>query len=156
MKRGSGVTHRVGRVLRTMGEEIIRRGGIEGTWIDVGAHHGETTLGYARHNPGLRIFAFEPNLSAAAKLMGRAANYFVIPMAIAEMDGHAEFHVNAFDAASSLLPFDETSLQSWIGGENLKVNSIATVPTIRLDTFLNYAGIRNVDYLKIDTQVRGL
>src|SRR5258708_29874274 len=141
-----------GRALRRAGTEILRKDGIEGTWIDVGAHHGETTLGYAQQNPRLRIFAFEPNLSAATKLMGRAPNYLVIPMAIAETDGHAEFNVNSFDAASSLLPFDKTSLQNWIGEENLKVASIATVPTIRLDTFMGLVAIRKVDYLKIDTQ----
>lgn len=152
MKRGSGVTHRVGRVLRRVGEEIVRRGGIEGTWIDVGAHFGETTLGYARHNPGLRIFAFEPNLSAAAKLMGRASNYVVIPMAVAETDGHAEFHVNAFDAASSLMKMDEDVRRSWAGGEVLREECVLTVPTIRLDTFMRLLEISRVDFLKIDTQ----
>jgi len=152
MKRGIRVAHRVGRVLRRMGEEIVRRSGIEGTWIDVGAHHGETTLGYARHNPGLRIFAFEPNLSAAAKLMGRAPNYVVIPMAIADTDGHAEFHINAFDAASSLLKMDENVRRSWTGGEALREESTITVPTIRLDTFMTLLGISTVDFLKIDTQ----
>ena len=119
---------------------------IRGTWIDVGAHHGEITLCHATQNPALRVFAFEPNLTAAAKLMGRASNYFVIPMAVAETDGIANFYCNEFDAASSLLPFNEESLKGWIGGESLKVNSIVTVPTIRLDTFMSFAKIESVDY----------
>jgi FkbM family methyltransferase len=141
-----------GRALRKMGSEILRRNGIEGTWIDVGAHGGEVTLWHARHNPGLRIYALEPNLRAAAKLMGRAPNYLVIPMAVAEKDGCADFYISTFDVASSLLPFNETALRSWIGGEGMKVDSVITVPTVRLDTFMDLTGIGTVDFLKIDAQ----
>jgi FkbM family methyltransferase len=139
-------------MLRSIGDEIARRGGIEGTWLDVGAHHGEKTLVYAIQNPGLKVYAFEPNLSAAAKLIGRAPNFFMTPMAVAEKDGFAEFHLNAYEGASSLLPFNEVALQSWIGGEVLKVKSVVNVPTIRLETFMSATGIQRVDYLKIDTQ----
>jgi len=125
---------------------------MQGIWIDVGAHHGETTLGYANHNPGLTIYAFEPNLRAAATLIGRAPNFIVIPMAVAETNGHAEFHINTFDAASSLLPMDEGSRRSWTGGDQLALKETITVPTLRLDTFLDFAKIARVDFLKIDTQ----
>jgi hypothetical protein len=43
-------------------------------------------------------------------------------------------------------------LKNWVGGETLQVEETITVPTMRLDTFLNRAGIAKVDYLKIDTQ----
>jgi FkbM family methyltransferase len=152
MKLVTGVTRRIGRVLCGVGGEILKRNGIQGTWIDVGAHHGETTLRHADLNPGLRIYALEPDLSAVAKLVGRAPNYFVIPLAVSEKDGSADFYVNAYDGASSLLPFNEVSLRSWIGGDLLKIASVVTVPTIRLDTFMRLMGIQSVDYLKIDTQ----
>jgi FkbM family methyltransferase len=141
-----------GRALRRAGTALLRRNGMSGVWIDVGAHHGETTLGYANHNPGLTIFAFEPNLRAAVSLIGRAPNYIVIPMAVAEIDGHADFHINAFDAASSLLPIDESTRRSWTGGEALRVESTVSVPTIRLDTFMRLAEIGRVEFLKIDAQ----
>jgi FkbM family methyltransferase len=141
-----------GRALRKAGTELLRRVSLEGVWIDVGAHLGETTLHHASRNPGLRIFAFEPNLRAAAGLMGRASNYVVIPMAVAEQDGHAEFHINRFDAASSLLPMSEEVRKTWVGGAALAVESMATVPTVRLDTFMGLVGIEKVDYLKIDAQ----
>ena len=140
------------RALRKVGNELLKRNGIQGTWLDVGAHHGETTIGYARHNPGLQIFAFEPNLRAAVKLMGHAPNYMVVPMAVAEHDGSAHFHVNAYDEASSLLPLNEEAVKSWVGVDNHKVNFTITVPTIRLDTFLDLLEIQTVDYLKVDTQ----
>ena len=141
-----------GRVLRKTGTAILRRGGLRGIWIDVGAHHGETTLGYANHNPGLTIYAFEPNLRAAATLIGRAPNFVVLPMAVAETDGCADFHINAFDAASSLLSMDENARRSWAGGEQLQPQKTVTVPTLRLDTFFDLAGIAHVDLLKIDAQ----
>jgi FkbM family methyltransferase len=73
-------------------------------------------------------------------------------MAVAESDGTAELHVNAFEAASSLLPLNEQALQSWIGGDALKVESKVPVPTVRLDTFMKLMRIEKDDFLKIDTQ----
>ncbi len=142
----------VGRTLCRGGTKLLRRSGLRGVWIDVGAHHGETTLWHARQNPSLRVYAVEPNLTAASKLMGRASNYFVLPMAIAEHDGLADLHLNSFDAASSLLPMDEAVRRAWVGGEILKEESVVTIPTVRLDTLMRVLGIGAVDFLKVDTQ----
>jgi FkbM family methyltransferase len=144
--------YQTGRVLRRAGNQLLGLTSLKGTWIDVGAHRGETTLGCANHNPRLTIYAFEPNLRAAAKIMGRAPNYVVIPMAVAEIDGTAQLHLNSHDAASSLLTMDEDARRSWKGGEALKEESIVGVPTIRLDTFMDRTGISCVDFLKIDAQ----
>ena len=121
-------------------------------WIDVGAHLGEKTFHIAAERPGVRVYAFEPNLEVASQLMGRLPNYVVLPMAVAETDGSADFYVNEFEAASSLLPFHPPGLAKWIGGEVLKIAQAIPVPTIRLETFLNRTGIREVSYLKIDAQ----
>lgn len=129
--------------LRSVGNEI---------WIDVGAHCGETTLQSALENPKLRVYALEPNLAVAAKLAGRSANFFVAPMAVSENNGIGTLYVNSCDVASSMLPMDDCARRDWTGGEDLNVNSVVTVPTIRLDTFMNLLGIARVDYLKIDTQ----
>jgi len=141
-----------GHALRRIGTELLQRGGIKGTWIDVGAHEGEVTLGYAEQNPGLKVYAFEPNLRAASSLFGRSPNYIVIPMAVAETDGSSQFHLNSLEGASSLLKMDEDARRSWKGGEVLCEESVVSVPTIRLDTFMGIAGIAHVDFLKIDTQ----
>jgi len=128
--------------------------GAQGTavWLDVGAHLGEKTYAAAEQNPNLRVYAFEPNLRVASRLMGRLLNYVVLPMAVAEQDGGASFYVNSLDVASSLLPFDPEGLKRWKGGDKLVVTDTAMVPTIRLDTFLNQVGIQTVAYLKIDAQ----
>jgi len=84
--------------------------------------------------------------------MGQASNYLVVPMAVAERDGFADFYLNEFDAASSLLPLNDEGVRSWEGAKVLKVASVVTVPTMRLDTFMDLAGIERVDFLKIDAQ----
>ena len=126
--------------------------GLAEIWIDVGAHLGEKTFAFAQQNPALRIYAFEPNLQLAAQRLGLLPNFVVVPMAVSEQDGCAEFYLNAFAAASSLLPFDSAGLVRWRGGEVLKVERKLVVPTIRLDTFLELMGIPEVRFLKIDAQ----
>jgi FkbM family methyltransferase len=135
-----------------MGEAVLTRQSLRGTWMDVGAHHGELTIGYARHNPALIIYAVEPNLRAAAQLMGKASNYRVIPFAISESDGAAEFHLNEFEMASSLLPLNEKAIKTWVGIDNHRVSSTVSVPTIRLDTLMEFLEISEIDFLKVDTQ----
>jgi FkbM family methyltransferase len=121
-------------------------------WIDVGAHEGETTFPFATVDPSLLVYAFEPNLHAASRIMGRLRNYVVLPIAIAERDGSAELQLNAYEQSSSLLPADEAGVKSWVTEQEFKVIGSVTVPTMRLDTFMDGAGIESVDYLKIDAQ----
>jgi FkbM family methyltransferase len=121
-------------------------------WLDVGAHEGETTFPYAAADPSLLVYAFEPNLHAASRIMGRLRNYVVLPIAVAERDGSAELQLNAYEQSSSLLPADRTGVEQWITEQEFKVIGSVTVPTMRLDTFMNQAGIETVDFLKIDAQ----
>jgi FkbM family methyltransferase len=142
----------IASALRRAETKILRQGSAKGVWIDVGAHLGETTLTQAMLNPSLIVYAFEPNLRPASSLFGREPNYIVIPMAVAETDGAAQFHINSSEQASSLLTMDENSRSSWKGGDVLREESVITVPTIRLDTFMDLLHITRVDFLKVDTQ----
>ncbi len=124
----------------------------QGVWIDVGAHLGETTFEKARKQPNLHVYAFEPNLELASQRFNQLPNYSMLPMAVGERDGFSVFHLNAFSAASSLLPLDEARHREWIGGELLQQQAEVLVPTTRLDSFLAASGVSHVDYLKIDAQ----
>ena len=121
-------------------------------WIDVGAHEGELTFPSAAADPSLLVYAFEPNLHAASRIMGCLRNYVVLPIAIAEQDGSATLQLNAYEQSSSLLPPDEDGVKHWISDAEFKVVGSMTVPTMRLDTFMNEAGIESVDYMKVDAQ----
>ena len=121
-------------------------------WIDVGAHLGESTLALARADPTIRVYAFEPNVKLAARLTGLLSNFIVIPMAVGRQNGFCEFHLNSYDGASSMLPFDPQGLSDWKGTVSLEVVQTITVPVIRLDTFMEQTGVKEVDFLKIDAQ----
>ena len=148
----SNPIHWTGRAFRRLGTEIMKRSSKGGVWVDVGTCRGETTLSHARHNPNLRVFAFEPNLRMVSKLVGGVPNFLVFPMAVAEQDGTATFYLNEFEMASSLLPLNDEAVQTWVGVENHKVERAVTVPTVRLDTFMGLVGLERIDFLKIDAQ----
>ena len=117
----------------------------------MGAHLGEGTLNAATHNPNLLVFAFEPNWVLARQIMGRSANFVVLPMAVSDSDGYADFFINASDGSSSLVRMAESGMRHW-EDFNYRVTSKIVVQTIRLDTFMNLVDLRTVDYLEIDAE----
>ena len=144
--------HSTGQLLERIGRRLRRHKQAKLVWFDVGAHLGEKTIYRAMANPNLTVYAFEPNLKLAAKRMGYLVNFIMLPFAIAETDGASDFNLNSFDSASSLLPFNREALSQWNGEQDLKIERVISVPTIRLDTFMNEVGIPSVDFLKIDAQ----
>ena len=121
-------------------------------WFDVGAHLGELTFDWARKNPDCVVYAFEPNIKAASRVIGRLPNFVVIPMAVSTRNGFETFYENAYEESSSLLPIDPEVRDFWVRGENLEVVNSYPVPSIRLDTFMETMGIPRVDFLKVDAQ----
>jgi len=121
-------------------------------WIDVGAHLGEKTFAEAQRDPSLTVYAFEPDLRLFFRRAGALPNWVGLPYAVGEQDGAAEFHLNRIPATNSLLPFHEPGRAAWNGGEQLVMERVVTVPVIRLDTFMEAAGIGEVEFLKIDAQ----
>lgn len=123
----------------------------ETVWVDVGAHLGQGTLEAAICNPSLLVFAFEPNWTVASRVMGRAANFVVLPMAVSDSDGYADFFVNSNEESSSLASMEESGLAHW-KDVDLTVSEKRVVPTIRLDTFMRLVGLKKIDYLKVDAE----
>jgi FkbM family methyltransferase len=152
MRSADDLVHFAGRGLRKAGRFLMDWRSLRGIWFDVGACRCDHTYGFALYNPSLRVFAFEPNMQLAAKMFGALPNIVVVPMAVSETDGCAEFNITAAPASSSLLTIDDANARQWIGGQGISVVNRTIVPTIRLDTFMNLAGIQTVDYLKIDAQ----
>ena len=121
-------------------------------WIDVGAYRGEASRQAALDNSSLVVHAFEPVPALFEELNRGPTNYHVYPMAVSDRDGTASFRINAFVAASSLLPLDEVARLAWTDGHLLVEEREIIVPTVRLDTFMDGAGITEVEFLKVDAQ----
>lgn len=137
--------------LKSRGLVSLSRSETSRVWIDVGAHLGEGTISEAVRDSNLLVFAFEPNWKLARQIMGRAANFVVLPMAVSDSDGFAEFFINAADGSSSLVKMEEAGIAHW-KHSHYAVESTSVVQTIRLDTFMRLANLRTVDYLKIDAE----
>jgi FkbM family methyltransferase len=152
MNPATELGHFAGRGLRKAGRFLIDWHSLSGIWFDVGVFRCDRTYSQALYNPSLCGFAFEPNLQLATKLFGALPNIVVVPMAVSEADGCVEFNITAAPAFSSLLAVDDANARQWVCGQGINVVSRTIVPTIRLDTFMNLAGIQTVDYLKIDAQ----
>jgi FkbM family methyltransferase len=130
---------------------VFNRQRVDAVWIDVGAHLGQGTLDAALRNPRLLVFAFEPNWALARQVMARAVNFVVLPMAVSDRDGIAEFFISSCNGSSSLVRMEESGLSHW-KELDLTVQSTALVPTIRLDTFMRLCDLARIDYLKVDAE----
>jgi len=122
-------------------------------WIDVGAHLGERTLKFAQEDISLTVYAFEPNMALVHKLASTVANFIVLPLAVTERNAYTDFNLTVKNACSSVLPIVAERAQSWTGmGGGLDIVRSIQVPSIRLDTFMTWAEIEKVEFLKIDAQ----
>ncbi len=123
------------------------------TWIDVGAHLGQSSFQAAKDDSSLTVYAFEPLLVQAAQIFAKLPNYVVVPMAVTGHDGFVTFNYNQkYEQASSILPMIPEGVAKWKDGEAFGNNFAVSVPCIRLDTFIKLVGIECVNFLKIDAQ----
>jgi FkbM family methyltransferase len=122
-------------------------------WIDVGANLGQSTLSAALENPRLLVFAFEPNWDLARQIMGRAANFVVLPIAASDKDGIANFFINAESGSHSLMRLNHQNVELWNkGAVDFSVSAEVPTPTIRIDTFMRLAKLERIDFLKVDAE----
>ena len=118
------------------------------TVIDVGAHTGMFALIAAAENPSLHVYAFEPAPPIFARLSANVranpqAKVTAIPAAASESDGTTKLYI-----PPGHLP-TESSLYSGFRSGAVPVD----VETMRLDSFVEKHGIRNVDFMKIDAEL---
>lgn len=122
-------------------------------WVDVGAGAALGAFEYARENPNVTVFAFEPNIQLTWPIFRLLPNFIVVPMAVAERNGFAKFYISASAPSSSLLPYNEKGVEICKAPNALhETVATVTVPTIRLDTFMGAMGIKKVHFLQVDAQ----
>gem|GEM_PF-1721157 len=125
--------------------------GVERVWIDVGAHHLETTrkgflaersVGMIGVEPIIGAFEHWPN---TARLIG-------LPIALSYERGEMDFHINVHELGSSLLetvPNKELPLADLAN----KTVEIRKVPVLRLeDVMERIPADLPIEYLKVDVQ----
>lgn len=136
--------------------------------MDIGACEGEESIRYARAFPRARVFAFEPLPSnqalVRANLSRHAADSRVelVPLALADTAGTAEFHVssgrpseafagedwNYGNKSSSLLPpATSQPMHGWI-----EFKEALTVRTETLARFCADRGLIRIDFIHLDVQ----
>jgi len=125
---------------------------IDTCMIDVGAHWGELSLPWALRHPDVPVFLFEPDPRAFGRLCFTLPNVHPFMAAISELDGFIPFYLCRVPGTSSPLRLNHVALDEWPGGENFaEVGRIWSL-SLRLDTFLDWMNIEQVQWLKVDTQ----
>ena len=116
-------------------------------WIDVGAHHLETTREQLE-NPDLALIAVEP-LEGAWQHWPDRTRLIALPVALSTERGWLDFHVNESDATSSLLK----TVPGNVVPEHTRTVETRKVPALRLEDVLERVpdGI-DIEYLKTDVQ----
>lgn len=116
-------------------------------WIDVGAHHLETTRTELRY-PDVAVIAIEP-LAEAWGTWPDSDRVIGLPVAIYLDRGVMDFHVNELDDTSSLLESGDTSAR----GSVTRTVEVRKVPVIRLEDVIAAIPARySVAYVKTDVQ----
>jgi FkbM family methyltransferase len=117
--------------------------------FDIGAHHGETALGYSAHFPSASIYSFEPSTDSYQVLAAAVAHNNIHPfrLALSDQVGKACLYVSQQNAANSLLqPITHS-------GQLIEPASAPQmVETTTLDQFCAQQNIQHIDILKMDVQ----
>ncbi len=130
--------------------EVVRTFIQPGSTIwDVGGNLGFFAFTSAVQSKGGEVTVFEPDLSLAGLLRKTAdanpdLNVSIFPFAVADQDGAAQFNIAERARSTNFLAAAQGSSQT--GG----ILRTITVPTIRLDTVLNW--LKAPDFVKIDVE----
>jgi FkbM family methyltransferase len=112
------------------------------TIVDLGSNIGGSVLYFACRYPTARIYGVEPDPGTFRKLQANVApleNVEVLPLAVGDRDGRAEFFPNPRTWASSLK-------RTFVTGPAI------TVQVRTLDTLLDEIGLHRVDLVKLDIE----
>jgi FkbM family methyltransferase len=117
------------------------------TIFDVGAHHGETAVEFARHNPGAAIYSFEPvteNFVYLAAATDRWSEVRCFQLAFGEKPGRVTIELQADSQTHSLRKPVDPDAPATRRTEEI------TVATI--DEFMKSERLERLSLLKIDSE----
>lgn len=122
------------------------------TVIDVGANMGQFTIAAVNIFKGVKIYAFEPLPNCAQKLRGLTSRFpdaEIHAMAIGNRTGSADFFVNAYGQASSLLRLNKKNCDQF---PNLKEIKTIRIDIETLDSFFKGRRMPKPVLMKVDVQ----
>ena len=114
--------------------------------FDVGAHHGESAIGYREKFPEALIYSFEPTPDSFAILVSDTAQDKRVrtwQLAFSDKPGKITFYCNRVCKTNSMLVGCCASTQ---------LNSVIELEATTLDLFCEKQQISQIDILKIDAQ----
>lgn len=120
--------------------------------LDVGANRGQFTLDVRTAVPNATVVAFEPLASEAAiyrRIHGGDAAVHLVPVALSDVTGRSEFHVNREADSSSLHAPTELQTTVFPGTDE---ESVIQVDTVRFDELELPVKLGESTLLKIDVQ----
>lgn len=125
-----------------------------GTVIDIGAHRGQFSVFAAHSFPHARLYCFEPQPQALARLRKVAASLSVeleiFPYAAGSKPEKTDMHISARDDSSSLLPIAELGqAAAFPGTQEVGLTSVEVQP---LDHLLTRTDFNPPVLMKIDVQ----
>ncbi len=121
------------------------------TVLDVGAYYGQFTEDAINKNPLVEVHAFEPSNEAydVLKKKFQKKNIILNKNAISDFNGETDFYLNYLDLTNSLLK--STPVNDVLNRLTRNVG-MQKITVITLDWYCQQMNLKNIDFLKIDTQ----
>lgn len=124
--------------------------------LDVGANNGADSVKLSKVY-SCRVHAFEPAPAMIKEIQAKIAageDIELVQCAVSDYDGSAVFNVDELGdhGCSSLLEFSDNLEHTWPSRDDFAVTSRVEVEVVRLDTYIERAGITDILYLHCDAQ----
>lgn len=123
-------------------------------FLDVGANEGQSAIAIRTKFPHSKIFCFEPDVGAFAKLeknLSRLSQAQAFPLALGNKCGVATLHQNKESVTNSLLPTSNEAAKTGFASWMETVTSIE-VRVETLDSWAEQKKLKQIDVLKTDCQ----
>lgn len=124
------------------------------TIFDVGACTGEVTFQYKTLFKNSNIYCFEPFASSYEILKKRTSDFKNIKcynVALSDITGQVDFHVNQYYPTNSMLATHVDSGKNW-NDEVFVTKEVIKINSLTLDDFVEQNQIHKIDILKMDIQ----
>lgn len=135
-------------------KDIITISSAPMTLIDVGALGGvHQRWQNITENYPATVIGFEPDRQECERLQKESAPYITyLPYALSSKETPKEFYLTESDGNSTFFRPDSEFINRFVQRDAYKIKKIIEMETITLDSVMEIQGIKEADYIKIDTE----